>query len=271
MECGPGVSFLVSALAAPVHSAGRRDHAFTSAIVSISTRQRRTKTTFLGICCACGAELFALGHSGVASFCCPCFFFGRGLQTAPFACFLSGVRDGWTARFSRYLAALPPLGAWNSTSQLWVYQLVVNFVGHSTEWTSERRWYRIGWLLDQAAIFASFKKAGAPVVLGPPKHRGWARYAHHRRAGVRFVVRSTCRGAKRHPAGGWRRTPTTGEAGTHPRREWPAPAPRAPPRPFLRRLRLKGDGSNRSWRRQTPGGLFVEQFVEQRMLNLDAT
>ena len=123
--------------------AGRRDHAFTSAIVNISTRQRRTKTTVLGICCACGAELFALGHSGVVSFCCPCFFFGRGLQTAPFACFLSGVRDGWTARFSRYLAALPPLGAWNSTSQLWVYQLVINFVGHSTEWTSERRWYRI--------------------------------------------------------------------------------------------------------------------------------
>ena len=105
----PGVSFLVSALAAPVHIAGRRDHAFTSAIVSISTRQRRTKTTVLGICCACGAELFALGHSGVVSFCCRCFFFGRDLQTAPFACFLSGVRDGWTARFSRYLAALPPL------------------------------------------------------------------------------------------------------------------------------------------------------------------
>ena len=35
-----------------------------------------------------------------------------------------------------------------------------------------------GWLLDQAAIFAAFKKAGAPVVLGPPKHRGWARYTH---------------------------------------------------------------------------------------------
>jgi hypothetical protein len=45
-----------------------------------------------------------------------------------------------------------------------------------------------GWLLDQAATFTSFKKAGAPVVLGPPKHRGWARYANHRRAGVRFVV-----------------------------------------------------------------------------------
>ena len=44
-----------------------------------------------------------------------------------------------------------------------------------------------GWLLDQAATFASIKKAGAPVVLGPPKHRGWARYAHQRRADVRFV------------------------------------------------------------------------------------
>ena len=44
-----------------------------------------------------------------------------------------------------------------------------------------------GWLLDQAAIFAAFKKAGAQVVLGPPKHRGWARYAHHRRADMRFV------------------------------------------------------------------------------------
>ena len=54
-------------------------------------------------------------------------------QTAPFAYLSSGVRDSWTARFSRYLAALPPLGAWNSTSQLWVYQLVANFVGHSTE------------------------------------------------------------------------------------------------------------------------------------------
>ena len=44
-----------------------------------------------------------------------------------------------------------------------------------------------GWLLDQAATFSPFKKAGAPVVLGPPKHRGWARYAHQRRADVRFV------------------------------------------------------------------------------------
>ena len=35
-----------------------------------------------------------------------------------------------------------------------------------------------GWLLDQAATFTSFKKAGAPVVLGPPKRRGWARYVH---------------------------------------------------------------------------------------------
>ena len=93
----------------------------------------QNKATGLGICCACGAELLALGHSGVASFCCPCFFFGRGLQTAPFACLSSGVRDSWTARFSRYLAALPPLGAWNSTSQLWVYQLVAIFVRHSTE------------------------------------------------------------------------------------------------------------------------------------------
>ena len=46
---------------------------------------------------------------------------------------------------------------------------------------------RSGWLLDQAATFASFKKAGAPVVLGTPKHHGWARYAHQRRADVRFV------------------------------------------------------------------------------------
>ena len=78
-------------------------------------------------------QAFRGGHSGVASFCCPCFFFGRGLQTALFACFSSSVRDSWTARFSRYLVALPLLGASNSTSQLWVvYQLVASFVRHPT-------------------------------------------------------------------------------------------------------------------------------------------
>ena len=117
-----------------LRSAGRRGHVFTSTIITILIRQRRTETTGLGTCCACGVELLAPGHSGVASSCCPCFFFGRVLQTAPFACFLSGVCDSWTARFSRYLAALPPLGAWNRTSQLWMSQLVANFfVGHSTE------------------------------------------------------------------------------------------------------------------------------------------
>ena len=138
---------------------------------------------------------------------------------------------------------------------------------------SRRQRHRgMGWLLDQAAIFTSIKKAGAPVVLGPPKRRGWARYAHQSKASGR-AVRTSARPAepKSTRAGGWRRTPTTGGGGTHPRREWPAPVSRASPRPFRRRLRLKGDGPNRSWRRQTPGGLFVEQFVEQRMLNLDAT
>ena len=57
VECGPGLSFLVGAPAAPVRGAGRRDHAFTSAIITTSARQRKTKATGLGICCACGAEL----------------------------------------------------------------------------------------------------------------------------------------------------------------------------------------------------------------------
>ena len=34
-ECGPGVSFLIGAPAAPVRGAGRRDHAFTSTIITI--------------------------------------------------------------------------------------------------------------------------------------------------------------------------------------------------------------------------------------------
>ena len=128
-----------------------------------------------------------------------------------------------------------------------------------------------GWLLDQRPFLPHLRKPAPPVVLGPPKHRGWARYAHQRRA--ERAVRTSARPAepKGTRAGGWRRTPTTGEAGTHPRREWPAPAPRASPGPFRRRLRLKGDGPFRSWRRETPGGLLVEQFAEQSMLNLDAT
>ena len=90
---GPGVSFLVGAPAAPVRSTGRRDHVFTSAIITISalgtTAQNQSYwllATGLGICCACGAELLALGHSGVASFCCLCFFFGRGLHTDDAVC-----------------------------------------------------------------------------------------------------------------------------------------------------------------------------------------
>ena len=128
-----------------------------------------------------------------------------------------------------------------------------------------------GWLLDQRPFLPHLRKPAPPVVLRPPKHRGWARYAHQRRADVRFVRPLDLPSQNAPGQGGWRRTQTTGEAGTHPRREWPAPAPRAPPRPFRRRLRLKRDGSVRSWRRQTPDGLFVEQFAEQKMLNLDAT
>ena len=74
----PGFPFWLAPHAAPVRSTGRRDHAFTSMITTTSARQRRTKATGLRICCVCGAELLALGHSGVASLCCPCFFFGRG-------------------------------------------------------------------------------------------------------------------------------------------------------------------------------------------------
>ena len=60
------------------------------------------------------------------------------------------------------------------------------------------------------------------------------------------------RGAKRHPAGGRGLAPNANEGGgrhapTTRRREWPVPAPRASPRHFRRRLRLKGDGSVRSW------------------------
>ena len=84
-------------------------------------------------------------------------------------------------------------------------------------------------------------------------------------------VRSTCR-AKRHPGrglapnandGGGRHAPTTRVARASVARLAPTLPSAAPAE--------KGDGSNRSWRRKTPGGLFVEQFVEQRMLNLDAT
>ena len=123
----------------------------------------------------------------------------------------------------------------------------------------------------QAAHFAAFKKPGAPGRVRASKTSRMGSVCTPKASGR--AVRTSARPAepKGTRAGGWRRTPTTGEAGTHPRREWPAPAPRASPRPFRRRLRLKGDGSNRSWRRQTPGGLFVEQFAEQRMLNLDAT
>ena len=129
-----------------------------------------------------------------------------------------------------------------------------------------------GWLLDQAAIFAAFKKPGAPGRVRASKTSRMGSVCTPKADGR--AVRTSARPAepKGTRAGGWRRTPTTAEAGTHPpQREWSAPAPRASPWPFRRRLRLKGDGPVRSWRRQTPGGLFVEQFVEQGMLNLDAT
>ena len=58
-------------------------------LAPISARQRRTKSTGLGICCACGAELLALGHSGVASFCFPYFFFGMGSTDGAVCMFLT--------------------------------------------------------------------------------------------------------------------------------------------------------------------------------------
>ena len=139
------------------------------------------------------------------------------------------------------------------------------------EWPGDYSVLGAGWLLDQAAIFAAFKKPGAPGRVRASKTSRMGSVCTPKASGR--AVRTSARPAepKGTRAGGWRRTPTTGGGGTHPRREWPAPASRASPRPFRRRLRLKGDGSNRSWRRKTPGGLFVEQFVEQRMLNLDAT
>ena len=50
---------------------------------------------------------------------------------------------------------------------------------------------RFGWLLVPRSggdfLLPHLRNPAPPVVLGPPKHRGWARYAHQRRADVRFV------------------------------------------------------------------------------------
>ena len=124
-----------------------------------------------------------------------------------------------------------------------------------------------GWLLDQAATFASFKKPGAPGRVRASTTSRMGSVCTRKASGR--AVRTSARPAepKGTRAGGWRRTPTTGEVGTHPRREWPAPAPRASPRPFRRRLRLKGDGSNRSWRRQTPDTRLAVRRAVRRAEN----
>ena len=110
-----------------------------------------------------------------------------------------------------------------------------------------------------------------PVVLGPPKHRGWTRYAHQRRADVRFVrpLDLPSQKAPGQGAGAERQRQRRGRpARTH---DASGPRQRRAPRPGP----SVGDSSSivastdASWAVRRA---CVEQFVvEQRMLNLDAT